>query len=221
MQKISLSARGTPSSGPSGLRLERRCAEAFAAAPASSVVRRRNACSRPSTARIRASDASSSASGDTAPEASASEICESGRRLMWLVSKKAAALGSEVVPFCMQTLLPSSSSAEVRLRLLGTRNACPSCCGDCESTFSRGRHGRGSSARMTTPACASPAKPRGSTPLTSTACSRSMYSSTCASCAAKRSSSSGDNARRARRATCLTWARSMATVLLPTACSPT
>src|SRR5207248_9971202 len=110
--------------------------------------------------------------------------------------------------------LRERKEVDLHSMILGTRNACPSCCGDCESTFSRGRHGRGSSARRTAPACASPAKPRGSTPPTSTACSRSMYSSTCPSCAAKRSSSSGDNARRARRATCLTWARSMATVLL-------
>ena len=69
-----------PSSGPAGLRFARRCAAALAAACASFSVRRKNACSFPSTARMRASDASSSASGETSPDASASEICESGNR---------------------------------------------------------------------------------------------------------------------------------------------
>src|SRR5712664_2985876 len=145
MQKMSLSATGTPSNGPSDLALARRCVAAFAAARASLSVRRKNACRRPSSARMRASDAS------------------------------------------------------------------PLCSGACASTLSRGRDGCGSSSRRGRPAAASPAKLSGSTPATSTACSRSTYSSTLPSCAAKRSSSSSDKASLARRATCLTWARSIAT----------
>src|SRR6185295_9295823 len=95
--------------------------------------------------------------------------------------------------------------------ILGTTNACPSCSGACASTFSRGRLGRTSSSRRGMRSRTSPAKASGSTEETSTACSRSMYSSTWPSCAANRSSSSADSASRARRATCLTCARSIAT----------
>src|SRR5581483_1481968 len=99
--------------------------------------------------------------------------------------------------------------------ILGTTNASPFCCGACASTVSRGRLGRTTSSRSGAAALVSPANPSGSTPSTSTAWRRSMYSRTWPSWAAKRSSSSLDKASRARRATCLTWARSIATAGSP------